>query len=118
MNSIELAVLNLKEVRRRSIKLWRAIPDEKLSWKPDEQALCMVLFEAYFANIILMCFGIVGGFLLINFQVHNRKKEYKTDTEEKLGIYLRAVANTMGTFSNAFDAVSLTETEASDPALL
>lgn len=41
MNSIELAVLNLQEIRRRSIKLWRALPDEKLAWKPDEQALSL-----------------------------------------------------------------------------
>ncbi|MEH7118928.1 DinB family protein [Neobacillus vireti] len=39
MNSIELIILNLKEVRRRSIKVWRSIPEEKLCWKPDKEAM-------------------------------------------------------------------------------
>ena len=38
MNAIELAVLNFQEVRRRSIKLWRSLPDERLTWKPDDEA--------------------------------------------------------------------------------
>ena len=38
MNASELAVLNFQEVRRRSIKLWRALPDEWLTWKPDDEA--------------------------------------------------------------------------------
>lgn len=39
MNSIELIILNFKEVRRRSIKVWTSIPDEMLHWKPDNEAL-------------------------------------------------------------------------------
>ncbi|TVX93156.1 DinB family protein [Paenibacillus agilis] len=39
MNAIDLIIFNLEEVRRRSIKVWKAIPDEKLHWKPDEEAL-------------------------------------------------------------------------------
>ncbi|MGD6855891.1 DinB family protein [Bacillus infantis] len=39
MNSIDLVILNLNEVRRRSIKVWTTIPDEKLFWKPDNEAL-------------------------------------------------------------------------------
>ncbi|MFD0769746.1 DinB family protein [Bacillus sp. CGMCC 1.60114] len=39
MNAIELCILNLKETRRRSIKLWRSLPDSLLSWKPDNEAM-------------------------------------------------------------------------------
>jgi uncharacterized damage-inducible protein DinB len=39
MNSIHLIILNFNEVRRRSIKVWTSIPQEKLDWKPDEEAM-------------------------------------------------------------------------------
>ena len=39
MNSIDLIILNFNEVRRRSIKVWTSIPEEKLHWKPDDKAL-------------------------------------------------------------------------------
>ena len=39
MTAQEIIVLNLQEVRRRSLKIWRAIPDTQLTWKPDENAL-------------------------------------------------------------------------------
>jgi uncharacterized damage-inducible protein DinB len=39
MNANEILVLNLEEIRRRSIKIWREIPADKLSWKPDAEAM-------------------------------------------------------------------------------
>ncbi len=39
MTALELAVINLRETRRRSILVWRAIPNSQLEWKPDPQAL-------------------------------------------------------------------------------
>jgi len=39
MSDTEFILLNLEEVRRRSIKVWRAIPDRYLHWKPDDEAL-------------------------------------------------------------------------------
>ena len=39
MNMIDLSVLNLKEVRRRSLIVWNSMPNEYLSWKPDEEAM-------------------------------------------------------------------------------
>lgn len=39
MNSIDLILLNLNEVRRRSTKVWTSIPQEKLHWKPDNEAM-------------------------------------------------------------------------------
>ncbi|QTB24271.1 DinB family protein [Lysinibacillus sphaericus] len=42
MNSIDVLVLNFEEVRRRSIKLWTSIPQEKLLWKPDNEAMSCI----------------------------------------------------------------------------
>ncbi|MFJ5714847.1 DinB family protein [Neobacillus sp. NPDC093127] len=39
MNVFDLIILNFEEVRRRSIKVWKAIPQQMLNWKPDENAL-------------------------------------------------------------------------------
>jgi uncharacterized damage-inducible protein DinB len=39
MNSIDLIILNFNEIRRRSIKVWTSIPDDKLHWKPDGEAM-------------------------------------------------------------------------------
>ena len=42
MNSIETIVLNFSEIRRRSIKLWKGIPEEYLNWKPDKDAFSVI----------------------------------------------------------------------------
>ena len=39
MTAQDIIGLNLQEVRRRTIKIWRGIPDAQLAWKPDETAL-------------------------------------------------------------------------------
>ena len=39
MNVNALIILNFEEVRRRSIKVWKAIPNQLLTWKPDQEAL-------------------------------------------------------------------------------
>ncbi|MFD2442829.1 DinB family protein [Bacillus sp. CGMCC 1.16607] len=39
MNAIDLCILNLQETRRRSIKLWRSIPDSLITWRPDKDAM-------------------------------------------------------------------------------
>lgn len=39
MDAIDLAILNLKETRRRSIKLWESLPDSWITWRPDKEAL-------------------------------------------------------------------------------
>lgn len=39
MNAIDLSILNLKETRRRSEKLWISLPDNFLNWKPDDEAM-------------------------------------------------------------------------------
>lgn len=42
MNAIDLIILNSNEVRRRSIKLWKSIPQEKLQWRPDDEAMSCI----------------------------------------------------------------------------
>lgn len=39
MNTTALLTLNFEEVRRRSIKLWAALPAEYYQWKPDAEAM-------------------------------------------------------------------------------
>jgi len=42
MDSKSIILLNFKETRRRSIKLWKGIPTEYLHWKPDMQAMSCI----------------------------------------------------------------------------
>ncbi len=42
MTASEIVVLNFSEIRRRSIKVWELIPQESLSWRPDEKALTVI----------------------------------------------------------------------------
>lgn len=42
MKATDVLVLNLEEVRRRSLKVWRAVPADRLHWKPDEDAMSCV----------------------------------------------------------------------------
>jgi uncharacterized damage-inducible protein DinB len=39
MDVNEIIIFNFEEVRRRSIKVWKAIPEKMLNWKPDDDAL-------------------------------------------------------------------------------
>ena len=39
MNAKELLLLNFEEVRRRSIKVWKEIPEDDLYWRPDPGAM-------------------------------------------------------------------------------
>lgn len=39
MNTNDLIIIHFEEVRRRSRKVWKAIPEEMLQWRPDENAL-------------------------------------------------------------------------------
>ena len=39
MDAIDLSILNLKETRRRSEKLWNSLPNNFLNWKPDHEAM-------------------------------------------------------------------------------
>jgi uncharacterized damage-inducible protein DinB len=42
MTANELLVLNLEEVRRRSLKVWKDIPLDRMHWKPDKRLLDLI----------------------------------------------------------------------------
>jgi len=42
MTQSELIILNYTEIRRRSIKLWNALPENYYYWKPDEKAMTAI----------------------------------------------------------------------------
>lgn len=42
MKATDVLALNLEEVRRRSVKIWLAVPADHLHWKPDEDAMSCV----------------------------------------------------------------------------
>jgi uncharacterized damage-inducible protein DinB len=60
MNSIDLLIMNFEEVRRRSIKVWSAIPVEHMDWKPDENAMSIlemirhVLESEYYYHLMIV----------------------------------------------------------------
>jgi uncharacterized damage-inducible protein DinB len=37
-----LLILNLQEVRRRSVRVWEGIPPDRLSWRPDAGAMTCI----------------------------------------------------------------------------
>lgn len=39
MNAVDLSIWNLRETRRRSIILWRSLPDSWIAWRPDPEAM-------------------------------------------------------------------------------
>lgn len=39
MTETELIILNLEEIRRRSILLWQGLPETFYDWKPDPEAM-------------------------------------------------------------------------------
>ncbi|UMB61164.1 DinB family protein [Lutibacter sp. A80] len=59
MNQSELIILNFKEIRKRSIKLWNGLPEIYYNWKPDAKAMSAsemirhVLEADYGWNIII-----------------------------------------------------------------
>ncbi|MEG3659350.1 DinB family protein [Arenibacter palladensis] len=42
MTQTELIIMNLNEIRRRSIKLWNGLPKSHYNWKPDENAMSAI----------------------------------------------------------------------------
>jgi uncharacterized damage-inducible protein DinB len=42
MSPQTLLLINFEEIRRRSLKVWSGIPDDKLYWKPDTDAMSCI----------------------------------------------------------------------------
>ena len=68
MNSIDLILFNFNEVRRRSINVWTSIPQEKLAWKPDHEAMTCkemirhVLESEYYYHLAIQNRGSLTAF--------------------------------------------------------
>jgi hypothetical protein len=39
VTAIDALVLNLEEIRRRSLKVWRSVPPDRTGWRPDPAAM-------------------------------------------------------------------------------
>jgi len=42
MTHSEIIILNLTEIRRRSIQLWNGLPESYYNWKPDDIAMTAI----------------------------------------------------------------------------
>ncbi|RCX22871.1 putative damage-inducible protein DinB [Fontibacillus phaseoli] len=68
MNALEIIVLNFEEIRRRSIKVWLSIPEEKLDWKPDSEAMSIkemirhVLDSEHYYHLALLHRGSLSSY--------------------------------------------------------
>ncbi len=68
MNSKEIILQNFSEIRRRSIKLWKAIPEAHYWWKPDKDALSIlemirhVLEAEHLYHVIIQRKGNLGDY--------------------------------------------------------
>ncbi|MEZ2338588.1 DinB family protein [Mucilaginibacter sp. RCC_168] len=69
MNSQKIICLNFNEIRRRSIKVWLGIPQDKYDWKPDAGAMsCIetirhVIESQYIYQQIVINRGDPGAFI-------------------------------------------------------
>ena len=69
MNAKELLLLNFEEVRRRSIKVWKAIAEDDLYWRPDPDAMsCFemirhVLESENIYHHIIINRGVLGDYI-------------------------------------------------------
>ena len=69
MRATEIIEWNISETRRRSIKLWNAIPEDHLFWKPDEKAftviesICHVLEGEHLFHKIVENRGNLGNYI-------------------------------------------------------
>lgn len=82
MTQAELIILNFTEIRRRSIKLWKALPESYYNWKPDETAMTAIemirhVLEAdYGWNII------INNGSMTNYQTPWKNRPFTSVTDE------------------------------------
>ncbi|GIN61652.1 hypothetical protein J27TS8_16450 [Robertmurraya siralis] len=102
MNSIDLIILNFNEIRRRSIKVWTSIPDEKLQWKPDDEAMsCLemirhILESEHYYHLAIKNKGSLSVF---NSPFENRPFTTVNDELNYAEPYRKAFLDTIKSFS-------------------
>jgi uncharacterized damage-inducible protein DinB len=68
MTAIDLVKLNFEEIRRRSLKLWLALPDSYYDWRPDPKAMsCLemirhILESEHLFHVIVNNRGNLGNY--------------------------------------------------------
>jgi len=69
MTSADLLILNFKEIRRRSTKVWEALSPDYYSWRPDVRAMTLqemvrhVLESEHLYHIIMERGGVIGNYI-------------------------------------------------------
>ncbi|MFC7393984.1 DinB family protein [Scopulibacillus cellulosilyticus] len=103
MNTIDLLILNLKETRRRSTIVWKAIPGDKLNWKPDESAMtCLEMVRHVLESEYYYCLAIENRGSLKDFHSPFEKRPF-ISVEDELDFaetYHQQFLQTVRSFSN------------------
>lgn len=103
MQQAEILLLNFEEIRRRSLKLWKALPPEHFNWKPDKDAMtCLemirhVLESEHLFHIIVNRRGDLG-----NYPSPWERKEY-SDVQSEINFaetYRVSFLETVASFNN------------------
>ncbi|MEK5105053.1 hypothetical protein MKX83_24230 [Cytobacillus sp. FSL M8-0252] len=69
-------------------------------------AIGIVVIVVYFQPIIfIMPLAILGGIIASNIKLHNIKKKYYQELDNKLAIYMSSLATAMSTFNNTKEAL-------------
>jgi uncharacterized damage-inducible protein DinB len=83
MNQIDLILLNFEEIRRRSMKVWNAIPDNMLDWKPDAEALsCSEMIRHVLEGEYIYLQILKNKGSVVNYDNPYSKREFTTVHEE------------------------------------
>ncbi|MCM3227705.1 type II secretion system F family protein [Terribacillus saccharophilus] len=68
--------------------------------------LGIVVMFVYFKPVIfLLPIAIVGGFIAVNIRLHNNKKQYITEMDSKISIYMSSLSNALATHGNLKGAI-------------
>lgn len=113
MNQSELIILNFTEIRRKSIKLWSALPKSHYHWKPDAKAMTAIemiqhVLEAdYGWNII------INNGSMTNYTTPWENRPYISVTDEIA--FAEPYRNTFLDSVRQFSDLELSETEIVHP---
>src|SRR5947207_3922070 len=83
MKATDILALNLEEVRRRSVKVWLAVPADHLHWKPDESAMsCVEMVRHVLEGEYLYTLMLKGGGSLASEESPFAARPYASVEEE------------------------------------
>jgi len=113
MTHSEIIILNLTEIRRRSIQLWNGLPESYYNWKPDETAMTAIEMVRHVLE------ADYGWNMIIN---HRSMTNYQTPWENRPFISVADEIEFAEPYRNSFlesirqfSDTELTETEITHP---